>query len=117
MRIQLGTTLVPAVQLQNGAGAPCVAGAPVSSTLHLIQPQYAILRFSWRKQEIRHSYHVHNESFHRFKMYSIYAGEQCLEYLGDMLCVVLGLPEDWNNHARVWLIPHIALVHLDEPTR
>ena len=41
-----------------------------------------------------------------FKMHSIYAGEQCLEYLGDMLRVVLGLPEDWNNRViGVWLIP------------
>ena len=51
-----------------------------------------------------------------FKMHSIYAGEQCLEYLGDMLRVVLGLPEDWNNRAiGVWLIQKMVLVHLEEP--
>ena len=41
----------------------------------------------------------------RFKIYSLYTGEQCLEYLGDRFRVVLGMPEDRNNRAiGVWLI-------------
>lgn len=51
-----------------------------------------------------------------FKMYSLYTGEQCLEYLGDRFRVVLGVPEDWNNRAiGVWLIQKMVLVHLEEP--
>ena len=49
---------------------------------------------------------------HRFKIYSLYTGERCLEYLGDRFRVVLGMPEDWNNRAiGVWLIKKMVLVH------
>lgn len=51
-----------------------------------------------------------------FKMYSLYTGDQCLEYLGDKFRVVLGLPEDWTNKAvGIWLIERMVLVHLDSP--
>jgi DNA-directed RNA polymerase I subunit RPA2 len=51
-----------------------------------------------------------------FKTYSLYTGEQCLEFLGDKFRVVLGMPEDWNNTALgVWLLQKMVLVHLDEP--
>jgi DNA-directed RNA polymerase I subunit RPA2 len=49
-----------------------------------------------------------------FKMYNLYTGDQCLEYLGDKFRVVLGLPEDWNNKAvGVWLVQKLVLVHID----
>ncbi|KIM58246.1 hypothetical protein SCLCIDRAFT_1097638 [Scleroderma citrinum Foug A] len=42
--------------------------------------------------------------------FTIYnTGEQCLECLGDRFCVVLSVPEDWNNHTfRVWLIQKLS---------
>ena len=49
-----------------------------------------------------------------YKMYNLYTGDQCLEYLGDKFRVVLGLPEDWNNKAvGLWLIQKLVLVHID----
>lgn len=51
-----------------------------------------------------------------FKMYNLYTGDQCLEYLGDKFRVVLGMPEDWKNRILgVWLIQKVVLVHLEEP--
>ena len=105
-----------------------------------------MLRFSWRKQEyvipimlilkalvgasdkeifegvMMQEYH---DTFltdrvelllRSFKMYSLYTGEQCLEYLGDKFRVVLGMPEDWTNRALgIWLIQKMVLVHLESP--
>ena len=49
-----------------------------------------------------------------YKMYNLYSGDQCLEYLGDKFRVVLGLPEDWNHKAvGVWLIQKLVLVHIE----
>lgn len=49
-----------------------------------------------------------------FKMYNLYTGDQCLEYLGDKFRVVLGMPEDWTNQALgAWLIQKLVLVHLE----
>jgi len=49
-----------------------------------------------------------------YKMYNLYTGDQCLEYLGDKFRVVLGLPEDWNNKTvGVWLIQKLVLVHIE----
>lgn len=51
-----------------------------------------------------------------FKMYSLYTGDQCLEYLGDKFRVVLDMPEDWNNRILgAWLIRKMVLIHLEEP--
>ena len=51
-----------------------------------------------------------------FKMYNLYTGEHCLEYLGDKFRVVMGMPEDWTNVAMgVWLIQKVVLVHLESP--
>jgi len=49
-----------------------------------------------------------------YKMYNLYTGDQCLEYLGDKFRVVLGLPEDWNNNAvGIWLVQRLVLVHIE----
>jgi DNA-directed RNA polymerase I subunit RPA2 len=49
-----------------------------------------------------------------YKMYNLYTGDQCLEYLGDKFRVVMGLPEDWNNRAvGVLMIQKVVLVHLE----
>ena len=51
-----------------------------------------------------------------FKMYSLYTGDQCLEYLGDKFRVVSGMPDDWTNKALgAWLIQKMVLVHLSDP--
>lgn len=51
-----------------------------------------------------------------FKMYSLYTGDQCLDYLGDKFRVVLSMPEDWNNNVLgAWLLQKMVLVHLDSP--
>ena len=49
-----------------------------------------------------------------FKMYSLYSGDQCLEYLGSKFRVVLGMPEDWTNKTLgIWLLQKLVLVHLE----
>ena len=96
----------------------------VTNTLHYLSNGNATLRFSWRKQEyvipimlilkalvsasdreifagvIMQDY---ENTFmtdrvelllRSFKMYSLYTGDQCLEYLGDKFRVVLGMPDD-----------------------
>ncbi|THH31929.1 hypothetical protein EUX98_g2298 [Antrodiella citrinella] len=117
-----------------------------TNTLHYLSNGNAMLRFSWRKQEyvipimlvlkalvsasdkeifegvIMQDY---NNTFltdrvelllRSFKMYSLYTGDQCLEYLGDRFRVVLGMPEDWTNKALgVWVIQKMVLVHLVDP--
>ena len=51
-----------------------------------------------------------------FKMYSLYTGDQCLQYLGDKFRVVVNMPEDWTNQAiGTWLINKVVLVHLQNP--
>jgi DNA-directed RNA polymerase I subunit RPA2 len=48
--------------------------------------------------------------------YSLYTGEQCLDYLGDRFRVVLGRPEDMTNRELgIWLVQKVILVHLDDP--
>ncbi|KAF8138317.1 DNA-directed RNA polymerase I polypeptide 2 [Boletus edulis] len=118
----------------------------VTNTLHYLSNGSAMLRFSWRKQEYvipimlilkalisasdREIFeHVMMQDYENtfltdrvelllrsFKMYSLYTGDQCLEYLGDKFRVVLDMPEDWNNRILgAWLIQKMVLVHLDEP--
>ena len=116
----------------------------VTNTLHYLSNGSAMLRFSWRKQEyvipimlilkalIATSdkeifEHVMMQDYENtfltdrvelllrsFKMYNLYTGDQCLEYLGDKFRVVLGMPEDWTNQALgAWLIQKMVLVHLE----
>ncbi|KAI0340867.1 beta and beta-prime subunits of DNA dependent RNA-polymerase [Trametopsis cervina] len=118
----------------------------VTNTLHYLSNGSAMLRFSWRKQEYVIPIMLilkalvgasdkeifegimmqeYEDTFltdrvelllRSFKMYSLYTGDQCLEYLGDKFRVVLGLPEDWTNRALgIWLIEKMVLVHLDSP--
>lgn len=48
--------------------------------------------------------------------YSLYTGDQCLDYLGDRFRVVLGQPEDMTNRELgIWLVRKVILVHLDDP--
>jgi DNA-directed RNA polymerase I subunit RPA2 len=48
--------------------------------------------------------------------YSLYTGDQCLDYLGDKFRVVLGQPEDMTNRELgIWLVQKVILVHLDDP--
>ncbi|KAF9238805.1 hypothetical protein BU15DRAFT_88248 [Melanogaster broomeanus] len=109
----------------------------VTNTLHYLSNGSAMLRFSWRKQEYvipimlilkaligasdREIFeHVMMQDYENtfltdrvelllrsFKMYSLYTGDQCLEYLGDKFRVVLALG--------AWLIQKMVLVHLSEP--
>lgn len=118
----------------------------VTNTLHYLSNGSAMFRFSWRKQEYVIPIMLilkalvgasdkeifegvmmkeYEDTFltdrvelllRSFKSYSLYTGEQCLEYLGDKFRVVLGMPEDWTNKALgVWLIEKLVLVHLDSP--
>ncbi|PWZ03132.1 putative RPA135-DNA-directed RNA polymerase I, 135 kd subunit [Testicularia cyperi] len=51
-----------------------------------------------------------------FKQYSLWSGQQCLEYLGSKFRVVLGCPEDWSDaEIGTELINRIILTHLDSP--
>lgn len=118
----------------------------VTNTLHYLSNGSAMLRFSWRKQEyvipimlilkalvsasdkeifegvIMQDY---EDTFltdrvelllRSFKMYGLYTGDQCLEFLGDKFRVVLNMPEDWTNKALgVWIVQKLILVHLDAP--
>lgn len=118
----------------------------VTNTLHYLSNGSAMLRFSWRKQEYVIPIMLilkalvgasdkeifegvmmkeYEDTFltdrvelllRSFKAYSLYTGDQCLEYLGDKFRVVLGMPEDWTNKALgIWLIQKLVLVHLDSP--
>lgn len=118
----------------------------VTNTLHYLSNGSAMLRFSWRKQEYVIPIMLilkalvgasdkeifegvmmqeYDDTFltdrvelllRSFKTYSLYTGDQCLEYLGDKFRVVLGLPEDWTNKALgIWLVEKMVLVHLDSP--
>ncbi|KIK98310.1 hypothetical protein PAXRUDRAFT_824005 [Paxillus rubicundulus Ve08.2h10] len=118
----------------------------ITNTLHYLSNGSAMLRFSLRKQEYvipimlilkaligasdREIFEYvimqdYENTFltdrvelllRSFKMYSLYTGDQCLEYLGDKFRVVLGMPEDWTNQALgAWLIQKMVLVHLEEP--
>ena len=118
----------------------------ITNTLHYLSNGSAMLRFSWRKQEYVIPIMLilkalvgasdkeifegvmmkeYEDTFltdrvelllRSFKNYSLYTGDQCLEYLGDKFRVVLGMPEDWTNKALgVWLIEKLVLVHLDSP--
>lgn len=115
-----------------------------TNTLHYLSNGSAMLRFSWRKQEYVIPIMLilkaltgasdkeifegimmqdYDNTFltdrvelllRSYKMYNLYTGDQCLEYLGDKFRVVVGLPEDWNNKAvGVWLIQKMVLVHID----
>jgi DNA-directed RNA polymerase I subunit RPA2 len=118
----------------------------VTNTLHYLSNGSAMLRFSWRKQEYvipimlilkalistsdKEIFdHVMMQDYENtfltdrvelllrsFKMYSLYTGDQCLDYLGDKFRVVLSMPEDWNNNVLgAWLLQKMVLVHLDSP--
>ncbi len=118
----------------------------VTNTLHYLSNGSAMLRFSWRKQEyvipimlvlkalvsasdkeIFEGVMVqdYEDTFlsdrvelllRSFKMYSLYTGDQCLQYLGDKFRVVVNMPEDWTNQAiGTWLINKVVLVHLQHP--
>ncbi|KAK7696148.1 hypothetical protein QCA50_000799 [Cerrena zonata] len=117
-----------------------------TNTLHYLSNGNAMLRFSWRKQEYVVPIMLilkalvgasdkeifegimmqdYENTFltdrvelllRSFKMYSLYTGEQCLEYLGDKFRVVLNMPEDWTNKALgAWIIQKLVLVHLESP--
>lgn len=116
----------------------------VTNTLHYLSNGSAMLRFSWRKQEYvipimlvlkalvgasdkeifeNVMMQDYDNTFltdrvelllRSFKMYSLYTGEQCLEYLGNKFRVVMGMPEDWTNRALgIWLLQKLVLIHLD----
>ena len=118
----------------------------VTNTLHYLSNGNAMLRFSWRKQEyvipimlilkalvsasdkeifegVLMQYYEDTFLTDRvelllrsFKSYSLYTGDQCLQYLGDKFRVVLGMPDDWSNKALgVWLVQKLVLVHLENP--
>ncbi|KAI0784863.1 hypothetical protein C8Q75DRAFT_809751 [Abortiporus biennis] len=118
----------------------------VTNTLHYLSNGSAMLRFSWRKQEyvipimlilkalvgasdkeIFEGVMMQDYSntfltdrvellLRSFKQYSLYTGDQCLEYLGDKFRVVAGMADDWSNKAiGAWLIQKLVLVHLDSP--
>ncbi|KAJ3487257.1 hypothetical protein NLI96_g3666 [Meripilus lineatus] len=117
-----------------------------TNTLHYLSNGNAMLRFSWRKQEYVIPIMLvlkalvsasdkeifegvmmqdYEDTFltdrvelllRSFKNYSLYTGEQCLQYLGDKFRVVLGMPDDWSTQALgVWLIEKLVLVHLESP--
>ena len=116
----------------------------VTNTLHYLSNGSAMLRFSWRKQEYVVPIMLilkaltgasdkeifegimmqdYDNTFltdrvelllRSYKMYNLYTGDQCLEYLGDKFRVVLGLPEDWNNRVvGIWLVQKLVLVHIE----
>ncbi|TFK93629.1 beta and beta-prime subunits of DNA dependent RNA-polymerase [Polyporus arcularius HHB13444] len=118
----------------------------ITNTLHYLSNGSAMLRFSWRKQEYVIPIMLilkalvsasdkeifegvmmqdYEDTFlsdrvelllRSFKMYSLYTGDQCLQYLGDKFRVVVNMPEDWTNQAiGVWLINKVVLVHLQNP--
>jgi len=118
----------------------------VTNTLHYLQNGSATLRFTWRKQEYVVPIMLilkalvsasdkeifegimmqdYDNTFlsarvelllRSFKVFTLYTGEQCLEYLGDKFRVILNLPEDLSNAAQgTWLIQKMILVHLDSP--
>ncbi|KAF7789452.1 hypothetical protein EIP86_000397 [Pleurotus ostreatoroseus] len=115
-----------------------------TNTLHYLSNGSAMLRFSWRKQEYVIPIMLvlkalvgasdkeifegvmmkdYEDTFltdrvelllRSFKMYSLYSGDQCLEYLGSKFRVVLGMPEDWTNKTLgIWLLQKLVLVHLE----
>lgn len=117
-----------------------------TNTLHYLSNGSAMFRFSWRKQEYVIPIMLilkalvgasdkeifegvmmqdYDNTFmtdrvelllRSFKMYSLYTGDQCLEYLGDKFRVVLGMPEDWTNKTLgIWLLQKLVLVHLESP--
>jgi DNA-directed RNA polymerase I subunit RPA2 len=48
--------------------------------------------------------------------YTLYTGDQCLDYLGRMFRVALGQPEDMNDRELgVHLVRKLVLVHLEDP--
>jgi DNA-directed RNA polymerase I subunit RPA2 len=48
--------------------------------------------------------------------YSLYTGDQCLDYLGRMFRVALGQPDDMNDRELgVYLVRKLVLVHLEDP--
>lgn len=118
----------------------------VTNTLHYLSNGSAMFRFSWRKaeyvipimlifkalvsasdkeifegvmmQDYENTFLTDRVELllRSFKMYNLYTGNQCLEYLGDKFRVVLNRPDDWTNRAvGAWLIQKLILVHLDAP--
>ncbi|PKI84443.1 DNA-directed RNA polymerase [Malassezia vespertilionis] len=118
----------------------------VTNSVHYLENGGVTLRFSWRKQEYMIPIAMvlkalisatDKEIFSSiagadidntfltdrielllrgFKRYSLWTGEQCLEYLGDKFRVVMRAPEDWSN-AQVGedLINRVVLPHLELP--
>jgi len=118
----------------------------VTNTLHYLTNGSAMLRFSWRKQEYVIPIMLilkaltgasdkeifegimmqdYDNTFltdrvelllRSYKIYNLYTGEQCLEYLGDKFRVVLGLPEDWDCRAVGYcLVRKLVLIHIESP--
>ncbi|KAG9102005.1 hypothetical protein FS749_000570 [Ceratobasidium sp. UAMH 11750] len=118
----------------------------VSNHLNYLSNGSAMLRFSWRKQEYMIPIMLilkalvsasdreifegvimkdYDNTFltdrmelllRSFKVFNLYTGDQCLEYLGDKFRVVLGQPEDHDNMTLGhWMIEKIVLVHLESP--
>ncbi|WFD41469.1 DNA-directed RNA polymerase [Malassezia psittaci] len=118
----------------------------ITNSVHYLENGGVTLRFSWRKQEymvpvvmvlkalvsatdkeifgsivgsdIDNTFLTDRVELllRGFKRYSLWTGEQCLEYLGDKFRVVMRSPEDWSN-AQVGedLINRLVLPHLDMP--
>lgn len=115
----------------------------VTNTLHYLSNGSAMLRFSWRKQEYVIPIMLilkaltgasdkeifegimmqdYDNTFltdrvelllRSYKMYNLYTGDQCLEYLGDKFRVVLNLPGDWENKVvGFWLIQKLIVIHV-----
>ncbi|CAO1613300.1 unnamed protein product [Jaminaea pallidilutea] len=118
----------------------------VTNTVHYLENGSLTLRFSWRKREymiptimllkalvsatdkeiflgltrgeVDNTFLTDRVEMllRGFKSYSLFTGDQCLEYLGSKFRVVLGCPEDWSDHrVGAFLIDQVVLVHLDSP--
>lgn len=117
-----------------------------TNTVHYLTSGGATLRFAWRKNEFmiplvlilkaltdasdKEIFEglVQGENDNTFltdrvelllrsaKVWKLYSGAQCLEYLGQKFRVVLGCPEDWSNlQVGNWLLNRVVLVHLTNP--
>lgn len=115
----------------------------VTNTVHYLDNGGVTLRFSWKKREYMIPVMMLLKAFvsstdkeifldltrgevnntfltdrvemllRGFKAYSLYTGEQCLEYLGSKFRVVLGCPEDWSDmQVGIFLVERVVLVHL-----
>lgn len=114
-----------------------------TNTLHFLDSGSIIMRFTWRKNEylvpvlmiLKGLVNASDKEIFKgiilndfentfitdrvelllrdFKHYSLFTGEQCLQFLGDRFRVVLGCPEDWSNEQiGNYFIKKVILVHL-----